>query len=91
MDPGFQESGGPGCALLDAAGVWKGLRRSEEILYVNTRSSMSCWQQEGLASISMGPSWRTEELLVREGIHLIKWGKSVLANRLSNLMWRALN
>lgn len=91
MGPGVQEHGGPGCIILDPAGVWKHLKRSEQILYVNSRSSMSCWQQEDLASVSMGTSWRTEELLVREVIHLIKWSKSRLANRLANLMWRAFN
>lgn len=91
MGPGVQEHGGPGCVILDPAGVSKTLKRSEQILYVNTRSSMSCWQQEDWAYTSVEPSWKIEKLLVRDGIHLTKWGKSILVNRLVNLMWRALN
>lgn len=64
-------------------------KRSRQIFQVNWMHHW-CWQQ-GFGFYNPGTLLEDQELIVRDGLHLTRRGTCVFANRLGNLVRRALN
>ncbi|XP_067418891.1 uncharacterized protein [Emydura macquarii macquarii] len=68
----------------------KGPGRDRRIVEVNAWLRRWC-RREGFGFFDHGMLFQEEGLLGRDGIHLTKTGKSIFADRLANLVRRALN